>query len=403
MKKLILILTIFFGVNALMAQTNNISFDAYAQQAQVLEKSIGNSFKSKDYKQGEILSNEAISLFTRLSKEDQNQNSMIQASNYYNLACIYSLQNQKKKAVEAFEKSTKEWGYKNYSHAKIDSDLDNIRAEQGFIALMAAIREKGDYQFILNKAGKYQAVDTIGLPHFDYEEASNGRLQSVKKLFNLDSIAGHGDEISKIINLMTWVHNSIKHDGNNYALCEFDAIDFYNYHKATGKGINCRGLAITLNECYLAMGFKSRFITCLPKDETDYDCHVITSIYSSSLKKWLWMDPTFNAYVKDENGNLLSIEEVRDRLIGGKPLVLNKDANWNNLNPETKEHYIDNYMAKNLYWLQCPANSYFNVESRYRNSKETYVSLRPLGYQRSDSKVKEVITHDPAYFWQSPE
>jgi hypothetical protein len=336
------------------------------------------------------------------------------------LACAYSLQRKKKEAVAAFETSVNDYGYTNYSHAATDSDLDNIRKEKRFIALMQSIREKGDYKYILKQAGKYEKSDTAGLPRFEYEGANNGRLKDVKNLFNLDSIAGQGDEISKIINLMTWVHNTIRHDGNNYALCEFDAIDFYNYYKATGKGINCRGLAITLNECYLAMGFKSRYMTCMPKDENDPDCHVINSVYSETLQKWLWMDPTFNAYVKDENGNFLSIEEVRERLINDRPLVLNEDANWNNETPQTKEKYLDSYMAKNLYWLQCPAISKFNPESRYRNNDNTYISLMPLGYAHSsvnqsagiltdgkivvsDASVKRNrIVHNPEYFWQKP-
>lgn len=58
-------------------------------------------------------------------------------------------------------------------------------------------------------------------------------------------------------------------------------------------------MAQMLNECYLAMGFKSRFITCMPKVMIN-DCHVINAVYSNTLDKWLWMDPTFNAYVTDE-------------------------------------------------------------------------------------------------------
>jgi hypothetical protein len=305
-------------------------------------------------------------------------------------------------------------------HAKNDSDLDNIRNEKRFVELMESIREQGDYGYVLKQAGKYEKSDTVGLPRFEYESANNGRLKDVKNLFNLDSVAGQGDEISKIINLMTWVHNAIRHDGSNYALCEFDAIDFYNYHKATGKGINCRGLAITLNECYLAMGFKSRYITCMPKNEKDPDCHVINCVYSETLQKWLWMDPSFNAYVKDENGNFLSIAEVRERLINDKPLFLNQDANWNNERPETKENYLDSYMAKNLYWLQCPVISRFNPESRYRNNDNTYISLMPIGYEHSSvnksagvlfdgkivvsdrTKMYNRIVHNPEYFWQKP-
>jgi hypothetical protein len=57
--------------------------------------------------------------------------------------------------------------------------------------------------------------------------------------------------------------------------------------KRDNRGLNCRGLATVLNECYLAMGFKSRFVTCLPKDSLniDPDCHVINAVYSNTLKK----------------------------------------------------------------------------------------------------------------------
>lgn len=257
------------------------------------------------------------------------------------------------------------------------------------------------YLDVLKKAGNYQVEKTDNLPKFSYLNMDDNNLKNVRETFKLDSIAGNGNEISKILNLLHWVHNSIRHDGNNYANCELDAIDLFNYYKATGKGVNCRHLAMVLNECYLSMGIKSRFITCLPKDSTDTDCHVINSVYSETLKKWIWIDPTFNAYVKDENGNFLGIEEVRDRLIDGRPLVLNEDANWNNEKKQTKENYLYNYMAKNLYWLNCSANSKFNTESRYRYSGETYVSLVPSDFKPFEY-ISGVVTTDTSYFWQTP-
>ncbi|MDR1199172.1 MAG: transglutaminase domain-containing protein [Prevotellaceae bacterium] len=403
MKKLIIILTLLVSNSLLMAQTDDLSVEAFSARMKTIEKSTGEQFGNKDYAALEKTLMESVELFSQLSKENQKRFKQVQSDfNYYNLACLYSLQNRKKEAVAAFEKCVTEWGFTNYTHAKADTDLDNIRNDKRFIALMQTIREKGDYLYILRQAGKYEAADAAGLPRFTYEDANSGVLKNVKEYFNLDSVAGQGDEISKIMNLMTWVHNAIRHDGNNYALCEFDAIDFYNYHKATGKGVNCRGLAIMLNECYLAMGFKSRYITCLPKDKNDPDCHVINCVYSETLQKWLWMDPSFNAYVKDENGNFLSIAEVRERLINDKPLFLNHDANWNNERQETKENYLDSYMAKNLYRLQCPAASSFNPESRYRGSNQTYISLYPVDYEDSTTNPSEVIVHDPEYFWQKP-
>ena len=380
-----------------MAQTQ-ISIEEYFEQDEVKQTAIHECFSSKDYKKGEKLLYEAIASFNQLSKEDQENYKRVQAGNYYNLACIYSLQNQKKKAVNVFEIAVNVYGYPDYSHAKQDTDLDNIRTDKRFIALMESIREKGDMLYILQQSGKYQQTDTIGLPQFTYEKATSSNLKNVRDFFKLDSIAGQGNEISKIFNLMTWVQSNIRHNGNNFALCEFTSIDLYNYHKSTDKGINCRHLAIMLNEMYLAMGFKSRYVTCMPKDSTDKDCHVINAVYSDSLKKWLWIDPSFNAYIKDENGNLLSIEEVRERLIDGRPLVLNEDANWNK-EKKTKEWYLDYYMAKNLYWFNCIVNSQFNAESRYRWTGETYVSLCPVGFTPSKQHSTKVITNDNTYFW----
>jgi hypothetical protein len=403
MKRLNLTIVLLLCFICVFAQSQNILFVDYIKKSQLVENLIHDSFKKGKIEDAEKFSNEAISLFYLLSKEDIGKNKFIQAGNFYNLTCALSRLNRKVEAIEAFEKAIRDWGYENYSHANVDSDLDNLRNEKRFKDLMESIREKGDYLYILKKSGNYISNDTSNLPKFDYENTSNDRLQNVRRFFNLDSIAGQGDEISRIIKIMTWVHNNIKHDGGNFALCEFDAIDFYHYHKSTGKGINCRALAITLNECYLSMGFKSRFITCLPKDEKDGDCHVINIVYSKKLNKWLWMDPTFNAYIKDGDGNLLSIEEVRDYLINDKPLKLNKDANRNNHTKQSKEEYLYSYMAKNLYWFQCPINSYFNIESRYRNSNTKYISLRPNGYQRSDTRANEVIINDPRYFWKLPE
>ena len=377
-----------------------ISFEELMKQAQTLHSKIGESFKEKDNQTGEKLSLEAIALYNQLSKESQETYKWFQAANYYNLACIYSLQNQKEKAIDAFEKTVNEYEYVNYSHANTDTDLDNIRTDQRFIALMESIREKGDYVYILRQSGKYQSADTTGLPRFTYEAATSNNLRNVKGFFKLDSIAGQGDEISKILHLLKWVQTNIRHDGSNYALCEFTSIDIYNYHKSTGKEVNCRHLAFVLNEMYLAMGFKSRYVTCMPKDDGT-DAHVINSVYSTTLKKWLWVDPTFNAYWKDENGNLLSIEEVRERLINDRPLILNDDANWNNQAQYTKEMYLDGWMSKYLYWFSCATDSRFNSESRYRNTNQTYICLVPWGYEPHPSNVETVITHDAAYFWEN--
>lgn len=265
----------------------------------------------------------------------------------------------------------------------------------------------------LKAAAKYNFKDTRVIPEFTYQDQNNPNLIALRKGFNLDSIAGYGNDISKILNLLHWIHNLIPHDGNHENPTIKNALSMITQCKKEERGLNCRGLATVLNECYLSMGFKSRFVTCMPKDSVFDDCHVINSVYLPNEKKWIWIDPTHNAYVMNEKGELLSIEEVRERLISGRPLILNPDANWNNKSTTTKEEYLYKYMAKNLYRLQCPLVSEYDTETWKEGKKITFVELLPLdAFQQKPDKSESINkktgttftylkTNNPNNFWQA--
>ena len=317
---------------------------------------------------------------------------------YYNVACCESLMKRKKAAVDAFEKAI-QYGYYDYAHAQKDTDLDNVRDDKRFQKAMERLREVGDFGYILRKSPGYDdAASTDSLSAFTYMNPNDRDLVRVRRYFNLDSIAGAGDEISKIKNLLAWVHNTIRHDGSSYNPEEKNAIALYEICKKEERGVNCRMMAQMLNECYLAMGFKSRYVTCLPKSYIN-DCHVINVVYSNTLDKWLWVDPTWNAYVMDDKGNLLSISEVRDRLKKGEFVTVNEDANWNHKTPCTNDYYLDYYMSKNLYYLQCSDCSGFNNETYVEGKRRpVYITLSPTG----EPYDKRWSTSNESWFWASP-
>jgi len=277
------------------------------------------------------------------------------------------------------------------------------------------IAYKQTYLQKLQDAEKFDYADNRFVPNFSYQSMDNPNLIKIRKDLKLDSIAGTGNEISKIINLMHWVHNIIRHDGSAPTNpTSKNAIDIIKVCKTENRGVNCRMMATVLNECYLSMGIKSRFVTCMPKETVFEDCHVINMVYSNDLKKWIWIDPTFNAYVMNEKGELLGLAEVRERLINAKPLILNPDANWNRKSSQTKEYYLENYMAKNLYRLRTPLVSEYDTET-WENVKEiTYVELLPLdGIEQSPQKKEKTdektgikftsyITNNPNVFWTEP-
>ena len=283
------------------------------------------------------------------------------------------------------------------------------------VKALTQIVYKPSYLDVLKDGGTYNRSDTRSFPKFTYQSKDNPELVSLRKGFNLDSIAGGGDEVSRILSLMHWVHNLILHDGNHDNPVVRNALSMIQQCKNDKRGLNCRGLAIVLNECYLSMGIPSRFITCMPKDSVFDDCHVVNLVYSKNLQKWLWIDPTNDAYVMDENGELLDLREVRDRLITGKPLILNPEANWNHKQTQTKDYYLLNYMAKNLFRLESPVESRYDYETWQKGKTVEYVELLPLNTfhqqpQRSENTnlttgttFKRYKTNNPDLFWQTPD
>jgi hypothetical protein len=266
----------------------------------------------------------------------------------------------------------------------------------------------------LKKASRYNYADKRFVPKFEYQSMDNPNLVKIRKDLKLDSIAGTGNEVSQILNLMHWVHNIVKHDGGSNNPTLKNTIDILKVCKTENRGVNCRMMATILNECYLSLGIQSRYVTCMPK-ETDFDdCHVINMVYSNDLKRWIWVDPTFDAYIMDEKGELLGLKEVRERLTNGKTLILNPEANWNRENSQSKKEYLETYMAKNLFRLETPLRSEYDTETWKSGQEITYVELLPLdGIEQTPQKIEEINTqtnvkftryktNNPDLFWTNP-
>lgn len=352
--------------------------------------------------------NEFFAAYNKLSAKDKEAyNSQVKEEVYF-LAKAYSKAGNKAAALAALERSK----FYDYNDLLDDTCWNNIRKEARFKKYVLLVKSQPSrYQAILRAADKYRISGKTALPDFTYQSENEPHLVALREYYHLDSVAGKGTDLSQIINLMEWVHYLIPHNGSKGNPDTKNAMSMIRACKRDGKTLNCRGLGIVLNEVYLAMGFKSRFVTCLPKDTADGDCHVITMVWAPSLRKWIWMDPTFMAFVMNEDGELLGIEEVRDRLINGKPLILNPDANHNRDEIQAKAYYLDYYMAKNLYKLECPASSEYDYETPGDGKTRAYVQLvpgsttsTPVTVSNKQGQVAYVLyrTGDVKAFWAPP-
>jgi len=269
------------------------------------------------------------------------------------------------------------------------------------IAIFCSSCKKDDdsLQIYLDKLKEYPLYDNEEQVNysFSYMDSSNVNLHNQKEKYKLDSIAGEDDELSKITNLMFWVNTNVRHDGSAKNPYPQNANNIIETSKRENRGVNCRMLAIVLNEFYLSMGFKSRFVTCEPYELKFTDCHVVTIVYSNQLNKWIMMNPSFAGYFKDENDVFLDLSEVRKRLINNETLIISNFLNHNR-GRYTKQEY-KTYMSKNLFRFVCPVKSEYNYEALNSNQKK-YIELIPVNYISDGSS--DIHTKNSIVFWAKP-
>lgn len=94
-----------------------------------IEKTISEAREKKDYKQAERIWLEALNTCNKLSQELRKKYEYLKGHIYYDITCYQALQGKKKEAVKSFA-ICYENGWNNYSHAKRDTDLDNIRTNK---------------------------------------------------------------------------------------------------------------------------------------------------------------------------------------------------------------------------------------------------------------------------------
>lgn len=258
---------------------------------------------------------------------------------------------------------------------------------------------------LLRERGAFRATDRDPLPGFRYANPTDDSLAALEQRYGLSRIAGDGDEFTRARNLMRWVHRTVRHDGNRpnpapmlsgvlLAACE------------NGRGTsNCRGLATILNDALLATGFTARHLTCLPADSTDPDCHVVNMVFLEREQRWVYIDPTHDAWFEDAHGRVLGPLEIRAALAAGDSLVIGGGLDWNG-EAVSRAHYR-NYMTKNFYRFSCPAESRYGAEEQGVGQ----VYLAPTDDGRARLGAAGVIsrrgwterhTDDPARFFAKP-
>jgi hypothetical protein len=248
-----------------------------------------------------------------------------------------------------------------------------------------------------------------------YADPADPGLMHLREQYDLDAIAGPGAEIDQLRNLVHWVHGLAVHTSNAVVPEKMNSLNLLHLIRTEAKRINCWMFATILNDACLALGWQSRIIHLKPFEQDHIESHVVNAVYSRQLAKWLFFDPNLNAYFMDERGEILSVAEIRQRLIAGAVLQVNAELAFNSdnkvfaaLGQHFGKEFYRLYIAKNIFRYDCPQCSTFDCASRLDG--KVYIELLPLGYraellaqpQLTTNYAQIIYTTDLTHFWQRP-
>lgn len=201
-------------------------------------------------------------------------------------------------------------------------------------------------------------------PRFNFADENFSVLRSK---YGLETIAGTGDALSKSLNILSWLCGHTYHFGdydNHVPMNSLDLLE-YAYDTGTERGINCLNLAYILTECLLSIGVPARTVGIMPFSPYDSDNHVVTHAYIAELDKWIMLDPTWCAYFKDIEGNILDVFEIRASLADGRDVSLNEEFSYNGtrlIANDEQVRYYKRYLAKDLFYFSTSEVSGFGRE-----------------------------------------
>ena len=76
------------------------------------------------------------------------------------------------------------------------------------------------------------------------------------------------------------------------------------------KRLNCKSMALVLNALYLNMGLKSRYILCLPIENSCDNAHFMVEVFCKELCRWILIDSSYGLFFL-KNEKYISMKELR--------------------------------------------------------------------------------------------
>lgn len=264
------------------------------------------------------------------------------------------------------------------------------------------LSKQDDMEMLIHFAD-YETKGTV-IP-FVYQESDADSLRVLRKRYNLDEIAGEGSELKRILRLRQWVYNQLRNDSQCFFEIErvskmkWNTITVLNELREKPFLVDCGTYAVVMTEVMLAMGWKAKWVQCLPVDLRYNESHCVTHVWSNEFNKWIIVDAAQDIFYFNSKGIPFGLPDLRRAIINRERVLIFSDAK-----KEKGRIWLNNYWIKNVFRFHCLLNSCFSM---FDVETVNHVFLNPKGYNIEDKIVNkidrsEVYTHvqDDVAFWR---
>lgn len=202
-----------------------------------------------------------------------------------------------------------------------------------------------------------------------------------------ENVDKNSDDIAFAV--LDFVCDRFWHDGNAKLPKKRSLSDMVESCEKSEMKTNCRGLSLILAELLRMNGVKARHVTCMPYEDPFDDCHVVVDCELPSGKR-VMLDPTYRLYLKDGNGNFVSLEHLREGILKKETFTPNENASYNGT-AFSYENYME-YMTKNCFRFAT------NLTMADAEPSAGEIELIPKDYKPRKT-IGTRYTKNPAAFW----
>jgi len=210
--------------------------------------------------------------------------------------------------------------------------------------------------------------------------------------YRLDETAGEGNDFDRVLRVMNWLCSNTWYNGMSiwsaYLFQRHESsarILRYAYEKSFARALNCKHRALLLADCLMALGMPA-----LPLWLRNYSWHeggpegtfrhCVVHVWLKDERRWVMLDPSFNAFVTDTHGKALHLADIHERHRQGQTLLPGQYA-FNGMQ-DCKELYLEGFLLASLLCIYARDNA--------NDRREPCNILLPEDVPLGDEKIRAI-------------